>query len=326
MSFTTCLLVMVGGAIGSLARYALAVAALPISQSLPWGTIEINILGSFVIGAVRHADAGAMGAFRFPRKRGSWLSSECAEDSRPSRHSACKRSTSCAAARACERRSTSSSRSPYVSPPSRSVISVAHAFNGGAAQIVQSLDRRRRLVARGSSRQSAGASRPLKPKTSARPSAARSPKTPGYSKPPPFQIQSKAAHAVEADRRDNQHACAEQRGDRREQIEDQRQPPRRPSTAAVKTINASRRPQPCLLEELDQRRGEQCSFTQMWGMKNAPPAIRSTVTGSAQFIQPDIPPPMFGQTALADGSPRQTAEPMPAASASPRHARPCRRG
>ena len=50
MSFTTCLLVMVGGAIGSLARYALAVAALPISQSLPWGTIGINILGSFVIG------------------------------------------------------------------------------------------------------------------------------------------------------------------------------------------------------------------------------------------------------------------------------------
>jgi fluoride exporter len=50
MSFTTCLLVMIGGAIGSLARYALSVAALPISQSLPWGTIAINILGSFVIG------------------------------------------------------------------------------------------------------------------------------------------------------------------------------------------------------------------------------------------------------------------------------------
>lgn len=50
MSFTTCLLVMIGGAIGSLARYALSVAALPISQSLPWGTIGINILGSFAIG------------------------------------------------------------------------------------------------------------------------------------------------------------------------------------------------------------------------------------------------------------------------------------
>jgi fluoride exporter len=50
MSFTTCLLVAIGGAAGALARYLISVAALPISQSLPWGTIGINILGSFVIG------------------------------------------------------------------------------------------------------------------------------------------------------------------------------------------------------------------------------------------------------------------------------------
>src|ERR1700722_1395622 len=50
MSFTTCLLVAAGGAIGTLARYLISVAALPISQSLPWGTIGINILGSFIIG------------------------------------------------------------------------------------------------------------------------------------------------------------------------------------------------------------------------------------------------------------------------------------
>jgi CrcB protein len=50
MSFTTCLYLIVGGAIGTLARYLISVAALPISQSLPWGTIGINILGSFVIG------------------------------------------------------------------------------------------------------------------------------------------------------------------------------------------------------------------------------------------------------------------------------------
>jgi fluoride exporter len=50
MSFTTCLLVAIGGAIGTLARYFISVAALPISQSLPWGTIGINILGSFIIG------------------------------------------------------------------------------------------------------------------------------------------------------------------------------------------------------------------------------------------------------------------------------------
>lgn len=50
MSFTTCLLVMAGGALGTLARYAIAVWALPISRDLPWGTILINVAGSFVIG------------------------------------------------------------------------------------------------------------------------------------------------------------------------------------------------------------------------------------------------------------------------------------
>ena len=50
MSFTVCLLVMLGGAIGTLARYAVSVLALPISRELPWGTIIINVTGSFVIG------------------------------------------------------------------------------------------------------------------------------------------------------------------------------------------------------------------------------------------------------------------------------------
>jgi fluoride exporter len=50
MSFTSCLFVMLGGALGSLARYVIAWAALPVSRDLPWGTIGINILGSFVIG------------------------------------------------------------------------------------------------------------------------------------------------------------------------------------------------------------------------------------------------------------------------------------
>ena len=50
MSFTTCLFVAAGGALGSLARYLISVAALPISQSLPLGTIGINIVGSFIIG------------------------------------------------------------------------------------------------------------------------------------------------------------------------------------------------------------------------------------------------------------------------------------
>ncbi len=50
MSFTTCLIVMVGGALGTLARYLISVMALPFSRDLPWGTIAINIAGSFIIG------------------------------------------------------------------------------------------------------------------------------------------------------------------------------------------------------------------------------------------------------------------------------------
>lgn len=50
MSFTTCLVVMLGGALGALARYIFGALALPISAQLPWGTILINIAGSFVIG------------------------------------------------------------------------------------------------------------------------------------------------------------------------------------------------------------------------------------------------------------------------------------
>lgn len=50
MSFSTCLIIMIGGAIGTLARYLVSLIAMPISQELPWGTILINISGSFVIG------------------------------------------------------------------------------------------------------------------------------------------------------------------------------------------------------------------------------------------------------------------------------------
>jgi CrcB protein len=50
MSLTTCLIVMLGGALGTLARYLIGLLAIPISQDLPWGTIVINIAGSFIIG------------------------------------------------------------------------------------------------------------------------------------------------------------------------------------------------------------------------------------------------------------------------------------
>ena len=50
MSFTTTLYIVLGGAIGTFARYAISVAALPISRQLPWGTILINISGCALIG------------------------------------------------------------------------------------------------------------------------------------------------------------------------------------------------------------------------------------------------------------------------------------
>jgi fluoride exporter len=39
-----------GGALGSMARYWIAIWAVPISRELPWGTILINVAGSFAIG------------------------------------------------------------------------------------------------------------------------------------------------------------------------------------------------------------------------------------------------------------------------------------
>jgi CrcB protein len=50
MPFTTCLIVMAGGALGTLARYLISLVALPISGQLPWGTIIINVTGSLLIG------------------------------------------------------------------------------------------------------------------------------------------------------------------------------------------------------------------------------------------------------------------------------------
>jgi CrcB protein len=48
--FYTYAVVAAGGALGTIARYFFSAAALPISKTLPWGTILINIAGSFIIG------------------------------------------------------------------------------------------------------------------------------------------------------------------------------------------------------------------------------------------------------------------------------------
>lgn len=46
----TVLLIALGGALGTLARYGVGLAAAPFSRTLPWGTIGINIAGSMLIG------------------------------------------------------------------------------------------------------------------------------------------------------------------------------------------------------------------------------------------------------------------------------------
>jgi CrcB protein len=50
VSLGTCLLVAAGGALGTVARYLLSAAMAPLSQGVPWGTVAINVLGSFAIG------------------------------------------------------------------------------------------------------------------------------------------------------------------------------------------------------------------------------------------------------------------------------------
>ncbi|WP_395665173.1 fluoride efflux transporter CrcB [Methylocella sp.] len=50
MTFLNCLLVALGGALGSVSRYAVAELAAPWSARMPVGTIVINVAGSFVIG------------------------------------------------------------------------------------------------------------------------------------------------------------------------------------------------------------------------------------------------------------------------------------
>ena len=49
-TFYTYLLLAIGGAIGTVARFGISVLAMPISRQIPCGTLIINVLGSFIIG------------------------------------------------------------------------------------------------------------------------------------------------------------------------------------------------------------------------------------------------------------------------------------
>lgn len=50
MSISTCLFVMLGGAVGTLVRYLISVLTSAAPHELPWSTIAINVGGSFLIG------------------------------------------------------------------------------------------------------------------------------------------------------------------------------------------------------------------------------------------------------------------------------------
>jgi len=55
------LLVAAGGALGSALRYVVAVVALAwLGPSFPWGTLAVNLVGSFLIGLVQQAATEAL--------------------------------------------------------------------------------------------------------------------------------------------------------------------------------------------------------------------------------------------------------------------------
>jgi CrcB protein len=61
VSWQNAVLVALGGAIGSLLRWAVIVAAgARFGAALPWGTLIVNVAGSFAIGVVAELAVGAV--------------------------------------------------------------------------------------------------------------------------------------------------------------------------------------------------------------------------------------------------------------------------
>ncbi len=62
MTFGGVALVAAGGAVGSVARYALGVLMLrALGSGFPWGTLAVNVAGSVVIGVIAGLAAGGGG-------------------------------------------------------------------------------------------------------------------------------------------------------------------------------------------------------------------------------------------------------------------------
>ncbi len=57
VSMTSLALVALGGAAGSVLRYLVSILAIELlGPAFPWGTLAVNAIGSFVIGAMAGAD------------------------------------------------------------------------------------------------------------------------------------------------------------------------------------------------------------------------------------------------------------------------------
>jgi len=55
------LLVAAGGAVGSALRYVVAIAAVAwLGPTFPWGTLAVNLVGSFLIGLIQHLATEAL--------------------------------------------------------------------------------------------------------------------------------------------------------------------------------------------------------------------------------------------------------------------------
>jgi CrcB protein len=65
---TRLLLVALGGALGSVLRYLVATAGLAwLGPAFPWGTLAVNLAGSFLIGFVQQAATEALVIGEAPR-------------------------------------------------------------------------------------------------------------------------------------------------------------------------------------------------------------------------------------------------------------------
>jgi fluoride ion exporter CrcB/FEX len=102
--------IAIGSALGGMARYwCSGVAARLIGETFPWGTIIVNIVGSFIIGffATLTGPDGRIFADTLTRQ---FVMIGCAADTPPSPPSACRRLPWCRTANGCSRPPTSHCR------------------------------------------------------------------------------------------------------------------------------------------------------------------------------------------------------------------------